>query len=121
MANKGFAMQIKNNAQSYTTLYPKTSREQILGWNIGEVSDLYTLTLRSTDWVGNKQTINLPNITAENRPYCLIILDGDKQTMLEQSAEYMALLSVNALDGQIEFVSSRQLRMDVQVQLWWTI
>ena len=122
-SNKGFELQIKNNANNYITLYPRTSKMQVVGWNVGEISDKYTLELKADSWNNTKRTkqvVDLQGVSSTDKVYCLVILSGTKEQMMTQRDNYGLIKSVNSLSNQLEFECTKTPTVDLQVQVWWT-
>ena len=122
-SNKGFELQIKNNANNYITLYPRTSKMQVVGWNVGEISDKYTLELKADSWNNTKRTkqvVDLQGVSSTDKVYCLVILSGTKEQMTTQRDNYGLIKSVNSLSNQLEFECTKTPTVDLQVQVWWT-
>ena len=120
--NQGFTMQIKNNSGNYISLYPKTTKHQVMGWNIGKISGPYIVELKANKWINNEQIVNLDGISPDKKIYCLKILSGTKDQMKQQSENYNLLLfnGVISLNNQIKFKSSDIIDSDIKVQVWWT-
>ena len=122
-SNKGFELQIKNNANNYITLYPRTSKMQVVGWNVGEISDKYILELKADSWNNTKRTkqiVDLQGVSSTDKVYCLVILSGTKEQMMTQRDNYGLIKSVNSLSNQLEFECTKTPTVDLQVQVWWT-
>ena len=122
-SNKGFELQIKNNANNYITLYPRTSKMQVVGWNVGEISDKYTLELKADSWNNTKRTkqvVDLQGVSSTDKVYCLVILSGTKEQMMTQRDNYGLIKSINSLSNQLEFECTKTPTVDLQVQVWWT-
>ena len=123
VSNKGFELQIKNNANNYITLYPRTSKMQVVGWNVGEISDKYILELKADSWNNTKRTkqiVDLQGVSSTDKVYCLVILSGTKEQMTIQRDNYGLIKSVNSLSNQLEFECTKTPTVDLQVQVWWT-
>ena len=122
-SNKGFELQIKNNANNYITLYPHTSKNQVIGWNVGEISNKYILKLKADSWKKLrqiKQVVDLQGVSSTDKIYCLVILSGTKEEMLSQRENYNLIKSVNSLANKLEFECSEIPTVDFWVQVWWT-
>lgn len=116
-------MSFKNNEGNYIPLYPKTTQEQILDWNVGEVFGPYSFTLTANGWVDNLQTIALEGITENDIPYCLKILSGTQEEMIAQDQAYSLLdpiTGIESLNNQVRFKVKSVPTIDFQVQISWT-
>ena len=120
VSNKGFTMQIKNNANNYISLYPKTVKGQVIGWNVGEIKTA-NIVLKSNAWANKRQTIDLEGISSNDIIQCLIILEGDEIQMKKQKEQYSFISSVNSLTNKIEFNCTKVPNVDIKLQLNWTI
>ena len=120
--NKGFTMQLKTNSGEYIALYPKTSKSQVVDWNIGNIRGPYIIELKASDWVNNKQIVDLDGLSANDRVYCVKVLEGTRLEMEKQNKAYSALLvnGVTSLNNQIKFQSSEEITVDLKIQVWWT-
>lgn len=56
--NQGFVMTIKATDGTLVPLYPQTIKDQVVGWNAGEIFGPYQITLSSNNWSNNQQTVN---------------------------------------------------------------
>ena len=121
--NEGFVLSIKNNQNTYTQLYPKTTVKQVLGWEVGEVFGPYQLTLVANDWQNNQQTLTLNDITSTDIPFCVKILSGTAEEMIAQDKAYSLLdpkTGIESLDGQVRFTATETPTVDITVQVGWT-
>lgn len=120
---QNFILTTKSSNDSLVSLYPETTTAQVLEWNIGNCYGPYVLTLSSDGWVDNQQTISLTEITSSDIVYCLKILSGTQQEMLNQEESYKCLnphIGVNSLNNQIQFTCDTVPQYDFQVQIYWT-
>ena len=121
--NLGVTMSFKNNEGDYISLHPKTVKEQILDWNVGEVFGPYSFTLTANGWVDNLQTVELEGITENDIPYCLKILSGTQEEMIAQDQAYSLLdpiTGIESLNNQVRFKVKSVPTIDFQVQISWT-
>lgn len=122
MENKSFTLKTKASDGNYNTLHPKTVKEQVIEWGLGEVFGPYNFTLKAEAWAENRQKITLNNVFPSDRPICIKALNGTKQDMIAQDEAY-SLLRVN--DGiqtdfnAIIFTCDKTPTVDFQVQVWW--
>ena len=122
-SNKAATLKIKNNADSYTPLYPTLPRSQVIGWDAGEIFGPYVLELKATDWVNKTQTLPLDGISSQDVPQCVKILEGTEEQMLAQREAYKKLnprKGIQSLSNQIMFTCDEVPKANFKVQVWWT-
>ena len=122
-SNKGFIMNVKNNNGRYTEMFPVTTREQILGWDIGDVFGPFDLTLRADSWQGNKQVLDLVGVEDTDILYCTKVLKGTKAQKSQQELAYKKLSPVNGIQSlrdKVQFTCDSVPEVDINVQVWWT-
>ena len=122
-SNKEATLKIKNNAGSYTPLYPILPKSQVIGWDAGEIVGPYTLELKATDWVRNIQTLDLNGVSAEDVVHCVKVLEGTEEQMLAQYEAYQRLnprTGVQSLSNQIKFTCDEIPQANFKVLVWWT-
>ena len=121
--NEGFVLSIKNNQDAYTQLYPKTTVGQVIGWEVGESYGPYQLTLSSSAWANNQQTVNLNGVMSSDILYCTKVLSGTEEQMQVQDAAYSLLdpyVGIESLNNQIKFTcTSSSPTVDITVQVYW--
>lgn len=121
--NLGFTMTIKANNGTLIPLYPQTTREQIIGWNAGEVFGPYQFTLLANNWHNNQQTVNLNGVTSSDIVVCVKVLSGTKAQMIEQDEAYSlldSLTGVQSLQNQIKFTCTSTPQVNFTVSISWT-
>lgn len=121
--NLGFTMTIKANNGTLIPLYPQTTREQITGWNAGEVFGPYQFTLLANNWHNNQQTVNLNGVTSSDIVVCVKVLSGTKAQMIEQDEAYSlldSLTGVQSLQNQIKFTCTSTPQVNFTVSISWT-
>lgn len=121
--NLGFTMTIKANNGTLIPLYPQTTREQIMGWNAGEVFGPYQFTLLANNWHNNQQTVNLNGVTSSDIVVCVKVLSGTKAQMIEQDEAYSlldSLTGVQSLQNQIKFTCTSTPQVNFTVSISWT-
>lgn len=121
--NLGFEMTIKANDGTLVPLYPQTVKDQVLGWNIGQVFGPYQFTLTSSGWSNNQQTVNLNGVSSEDKVICVKVLSGTQVEMEQQDQSYNLLnplIGVESLQNQIRFTCTSTPTSDFTVQISWT-
>ena len=118
--NKGFTMQLKNDKGNYISLYPKTTKSQVNDWNIGQIINFKNIVIKSKDWVRNTQIINFDGISTTDRLYCLKVLTGTKEEMIEQQNNFDFITSIESLNNKVKFTCSSIPNVDIKVQIWET-
>lgn len=121
--NLGFEMTIKANDGTLVPLYPQTIKDQVLGWNIGQVFGPYQFTLTSSGWSNNQQTVNLNGVSSEDKVTCVKVLSGTQAEMKQQDQSYNLLnpmTGVESLQNQIRFTCTSTPTSDFTVQISWT-
>lgn len=121
--NLGFEMTIKANDGTLVPLYPQTIKDQVLGWNIGQVFGPYQFTLTSSGWSNNQQTVNLNGVSSEDKVTCVKVLSGTQAEMEQQDQSYNLLnplIGVESLQNQIRFTCTSTPTSDFTVQISWT-
>ena len=121
--NLGFVMTIKATDGTLVPLYPQTIKDQVLGWNAGEVFGPYQFTLSASNWNNNQQTVTLDGITADDIVVCTKILSGTQAQMIAQDEAYGLLdnlIGVESLTNQVKFTCTSTPNVDFQVQITWT-
>lgn len=124
MANLGFEMTYKAQDGTLVPLHPRTTLEQVVGLNIGEIYGPYIFTLAASGWQGNKQTVTVSDITENDRPKCGKILSGSEEEIIAQNEAYNLLDSrygIEAKNGQVVFSCKEESpTIDIQVQIVWS-
>lgn len=121
--NLGFEMTIKANDGTLVPLYPQTIKDQVVGWNIGQVFGPYQFTLASSGWSNNQQTVNLNGVSSEDKVICVKVLSGTQVEMEQQDQSYNLLnplIGVESLQNQIRFTCTSTPTSDFTVQISWT-
>ena len=121
--NLGFAMTIQATNGTLVPLYPKTNKDQVLGWNAGEVFGPYQFTLSANDWSNNQQTVTLDGVTANDIVTCNKVLSGTQAEMIAQDEAYALLnilIGVESLQNQIRFTCTSTPTVDFTVSVSWT-
>lgn len=122
---KGFVLSIKAEDNGYTPLYPETTKDQVIGWNIGEVYGPYSLTLSASNWVNKQQIVNLNGVTSNTIVFCTNVLSGDQSNMINQENAYALLdpkYGIESLNNQLKFTCTNAVpEIDINVQVWWRI
>ena len=122
-SNQGFTMSIKANNGNIIPLYPMTTPEQIINWNVGEVYGPYTITLPVNEWVENKQVQAMTGIFKSDIPFCTKVLSGTQEEMIEQDKAYSLLnnlIGIESGNNEVIFTCNQTPSIDFQVQISWT-
>ena len=115
---QGFEMNYKNPS-GYVKLYPNTTTAQVMGYNLGEVFGPYELTLESSGWSGNGQTVSLAGVMDTDYVVCGKVLSGALQDMKNQDEAYALLDSIQSLNNSIKFTCTEVPTVDLTVQVSW--
>ena len=121
--NLGFVMTIKATDGTLVPLYPQTTKDQVVGWNAGEVFGPYQFTLPANEWNNNQQTVMLNGVTADDIVVCTKILSGTQEEMIAQDKAYgllSPLIGVESLQNQIRFTCTSTPTIDFTVSISWT-
>ena len=121
--NLGFVMTIKATDGTLVPLYPQTTKNQIVGWNAGEVFGPYQFTLSSSGWNNNQQIVNLNGVTENDIVVCTKVLSGTQPEMIAQDQAYSLLdtvIGVESLQNQIRFTCTSTPTVDFTVSISWT-
>lgn len=124
--NVGFTLEMMNQNGGYVHLFPQTQQHQVENWTMGQMFGPYNLTLTAAGWSNGQQTIALPEMVNTDIPYCVKMLSGTEQEMIEQDRGYSRLdplTGIESLNGQVRFTctnSSRVPAVDINVQVYWT-
>lgn len=122
-SNLGFTMTIKANDGTLVPLYPKTTKDQVLGWNIGESYGPYQFTLDAAEWSNNQQTVSLDGVMPTDILICTKVLTGAQEEMTAQDKAYSLLnarTGIESLQNQIRFTCDSTPNADFTVSVSWT-
>ena len=122
-SNLGFVMTIKANDGTLIPLYPQTIKDQVVGWNGGEVFGPYQFTLTSSNWSNNQQIVNLDGVTENDIIICTKALTGTKTAMEAQDQAYNLLdplVGIESLQNQIRFTCTSTPTVNFTVSVSWT-
>ena len=122
-SNLGFVMTIKATDGTLVPLYPQTIKDQVVGWNAGEVFGPYQFTLLASGWGNNQQTVNLDGVTADDIVVCTKVLSGTQAEMIAQNEAYElldTLTGVESLQNQIRFTCTSTPTTNFMVSISWT-
>lgn len=122
--NQGFVMTIKATDGTLVPLYPQTIKDQVVGWNAGEIFGPYQITLSSNNWINKQQTISLDGINSEIIPECVKVLSGTEDQMKKQDYAYSLLdplYGIESLQNEIRFTCVHVPNIDFDVQVHWSI
>lgn len=121
--NLGFVMTIKATDGTLVPLYPQTTKDQVVGWNAGEVFGPYQFTLSTSGWNNNQQTVTLDGVTADDIVVCTKVLSGTQVEMIAQDEAYKLLdilTGVESLQNAIRFTCTSTPIVDFTVSISWT-
>ena len=122
-SNLGFTMTIKATDGTLVPLYPKSTKDQVLGWNIGESHGPYQFTLTVSEWINNQQTVSLDGVMDTDILRCTKVLTGTKEEMIAQDEAYGlldSLTGIESLPNQIRFTCTSTPSVDFTVSVSWT-
>lgn len=122
-SNLGFTMIIKANDGTLVPLYPKTTKDQVLGWDIGESYGPYQFTLDAAEWSNNQQTVSLDGVMPTDILKCTKVLSGSQEEMIAQDQAYSLLNSltgIESLQNQIRFTCTSTPTVNFTVSVSWT-
>lgn len=119
--NQGFTMSYKGQ-NGYISLYPTTVTDQVLGWDMGALYGPIQVTLSTSGWSNNQQTVTVEGVNSTDIIYVNNILTGDEASMKAQFEAYGGLNpnGVNSLDNAVQFTAITTPTVDLTVQLMWT-
>lgn len=122
-SNLGFTMTIKANDGTLVPLYPKTTKDQVLGWDIGESYGPYQFTLDAAEWSNNQQTVSLDGVMPTDILKCTKVLTGTQEEMISQDQAYSLLnplTGIESLQNQIRFTCTSTPTVNFTVSVSWT-
>lgn len=122
--NKAFTLKIKNQDNTYSDIYLKTTQEQVIGWNIGELYGPYIIKLKASDWLSNNTLIytGVPT-TSDSVVICSLVTQGTEQQQRQQIVAYSLLDSnkgVESFSNRLIFSCKRKPETDITLQVFWT-
>lgn len=120
--NKGYTFSYKGQ-NGYIPLYPKTTKQQIIGWNLGNSYGPVQITLSSSNWVNNTQTVTVNGVTSNDILYCVKVLTGTEAQMKAQDEAYSLLdpyIGIESLENAVKFTCTETSpTIDLTVQIDW--
>lgn len=122
-SNLGFTTTIKSNDGTLVPLYPKTTKDQVLGWDIGESYGPYQFTLDVAEWSNNQQTVSLNGVMPTDILKCTKVLSGSQEEMIAQDQAYSLLnplTGIESLQNQIRFTCISTPTVNFTVSVSWT-
>ena len=122
-SNLGFTMTIKANDGTLVPLHPKTTKDQVLGWDIGESYGPYRFTLDVAEWSNNQQIVSLDGVMPTDILKCTKVLSGSQEEMIAQDQAYSLLNSltgIESLQNQIRFTCTSTPTVNFTVSVSWT-
>lgn len=122
--NLGFELNVKANNGNYVPVYPDTIKQQIIGWDRGEVYGPITVTLKANAWVNRQQTVTVQGIQSTDIPFCVKVLSGNQSQMQAQQEAYNLLdpyIGIESLTNRCRFTCTNAVpTIDITVQVEWT-
>lgn len=121
---QAFEMNYKNN-QGYVKIYPNTTTEQVMGYNLGEVYGPYQVTLSANGWIESETTayqdVSLSDVRDTDYVVCINILSGTEENMIAQDKAYCFIGRVLSSNGSLRFIAKGEQNPDVDltVQVSW--
>lgn len=122
--NQGFTLSYKGQ-NGYIPLYPNTTTDQVIDWNLGNCYGPIQITLLSGNWSNNQQTIAVNGITPDDILNCIKVLSGTESEMEEQDRAYSLLdpyIGIESLENAIRFTCTESSpKIDLTVQIDWVV
>lgn len=121
--NTSTVMTTKSKNGNLIPLYPTTIKEQVLGWDVGEVYGPYIVYIG--EWEGKQYTVPLNGLTSNDIVKCVNILYGDEDSMRLEDQAYSLLdpiIGVESLNNEIRFTCTNETPQNIalRVQISWT-
>lgn len=122
--NKG-AVFSYNGQNGYIPLYPNTTIDQIIDWNLGNFYGPIQVTLLASNWQNNQQTVTINGVTSNDVITCFKVLSGTQAEMIAQDQAYSLLdpyVGIQSLQNAVKFTcTSSSPTVDLTVQLAWVV
>lgn len=121
-SNQGFTLSYKGQ-NGYIPLYPNTTTDQVIDWDLGNYYGPIQITLLASNWSNNQQTIAVNGITSNDILNCIKVLSGTEAEMKDQDEAYSLLdpyIGIKSLENEIRFTcTSSSPTVDLTVQIDW--
>ena len=121
-SNQGFTL--SNKVQNgYIPLYPNTTTDQVIDWDLGNYYGPIQITLLASNWSNNQQAIAVNGVTSNDILNCVKVLSGTAKEMEAQDEAYSLLdpyIGIESLENGIRFTcTSSSPTVDLTVQIDW--
>lgn len=121
-SNQGFTLSYKGQ-NGYIPLYPNTTIDQVVDWDLGNYYGPIQITLLASNWSNNQQTIAVNGVTSNDILNCVKVLSGTEAEMEAQDEAYSLLdpyIGIESLENGIRFTcTSFSPTVDLTVQIDW--
>lgn len=121
-SNQGFTLSYKGQ-NGYVPLYPNTTADQVIDWDLGNYYGPIQITLLASNWSKNQQTVSVNGITPNDILNCTTVLSGTQVEMQAQDEAYSLLdpyVGIESLENAIRFTcTSSSPTVDLTVQIDW--
>ena len=121
-SNQGFTLSYKGQ-NGYIPIYPNTTTDQVIDWDLGNYYGPIQITLLATNWSNNQQTIAVNGVTPNDILNCTKVLSGTQVEMQAQDEAYSLLdpyVGIESLENAIRFTcTSSSPTVDLTVQIDW--
>lgn len=121
-SNQGFTLSYKGQ-NGYIPLYPNTTTDQVIDWDLGNYYGPIQITLLASNWSNNQQVVGVNGITPNDILNCTKVLSGTQVEMQAQDEEYSLLdpyVGIESLENAIRFTcTSSSPTVDLTVQIDW--
>lgn len=121
-SNQGFTLSYKGQ-NGYIPLYPNTTTDQVIDWDLGNYYGPIQITLLESNWSNNQQTIAVNGVTSNDILNCVKVLSGTEAEMEAQDEAYSLLdpyIGIESLENGIRFTcTSSSPTVDLTVQIDW--
>lgn len=121
-SNQGFTLSYKGQ-NGYIPLYPNTTTDQVIDWDLGNYYGPIQITLLASNWSNNQQTIAVNGVTSNDILNCVKVLSGTEAEMEAQDEAYSLLdpyVGIESLENGIRFTcTSSSPTVDLTVQIDW--
>lgn len=110
------------NGTQYVSLYPYTTKEQSMGYNLGEIYGPIQITLPSANWNASKtQTVNVSGIEETSQVFCVKILNTSNSIDIQkqENEAYNQLVSVQSISNGLIFTCNNVPQVDINLQIFW--
>lgn len=120
--NLGFTLTYRNET-NWIPLYPVTTEQQVIDWNLGKINGPIQVTLLASGWVNRQQTVTMQGVTSNDILNCTKVLTGTQDQMEAQDKAYALLdsyIGIESLENAIRFTCTNAVpTVDLTVQIDW--